>query len=201
MSACSAIPCLTARKILPKGAYVGSDCITIHQTGENLVIKGTAPFCRSKDSEQTGGSEYKSLQWSVWRLTLCSQSKSPHWSRQAMGWVSVLRHVGRRRGGTCQLKYISSTLRTRSLTENKACVFSSSEAVIPFHTIFQCRKKVYLLQRGSERLTYNSSLGAWRFSLALPCVFPSSCQLKGHPCRKIVTNMNKAKRSTKELVP
>lgn len=51
MLACSAIPCLTARKILPKGAHVGPDCITIHQTGENLVIKGTAPFCRSKDSE------------------------------------------------------------------------------------------------------------------------------------------------------
>jgi len=58
MSACSAIPCPTARKILPKAANVGPGCITFIQAGENLVINGTARFRGSKDiSERAGGSQ------------------------------------------------------------------------------------------------------------------------------------------------
>lgn len=151
----------------------------------------------------------KSLQWSVSVLSLSGKAKpltdcGKLWMEPVPPSVRkkgpVSRHVSRRKGGTCQLKYDSSALRTRSLAENKVCVSSSSESLTVFHTIFQATKKVRLLQRrAADTLTSTRNLRAWRFSLAVPCMFPSRYQLKGHPWRRTETNTNEAKRSTEEL--
>lgn len=53
---------------------------------------------------------------------------------------AMIKFIGKRKGRTCQWKYVSSVARTRSRPEKKVCVFSS-EALVLSHTVFQSLKK------------------------------------------------------------